>query len=68
MIQKHKKYHFKFTRSHTNIMKHEPVFFTQMDQTKPQKDRVPLVRLQDRNIKLGWKSVVHIIVYHCTDT
>ena len=34
------KYHFKFTRSHTNIMKHEHVVYKR---TKPRKDRVLLL-------------------------
>ena len=50
-------------------MKLEHVF-TQTDQSPAPEGSRTISKLfpQDRNIKLGWKSFVHIVVYNCTDT
>ena len=53
-IERNRKYHFKFTHAHTNIMKHEHVFLHKRTNPQLRKDRVLLVNYFRKIETLNW--------------
>ena len=64
-----RKYHFKFTHAHTNIIKHEHVFLHKQTNPQLRKDRVLLVNYFHKieTLNCDGKLCAHWCV-QCTDT